>query len=56
MAVEVYPGFIRTIKDGEEIEVLDEESDVEVDVSGVPHFTYCLLCFVIFIYIEMHVL
>lgn len=39
MALEVYPGFIRTIKDGEEIEVLDEESDQEVDVSGVPHFS-----------------
>lgn len=41
MSLEIYPGFIKTIKEGEEIEVLDDESDEEVDVSGVLNF----LCF-----------
>lgn len=38
MSLEIYPGFIRTIKDGEEIDVLDEESDEEIDVSGMSPF------------------
>lgn len=38
MEVPGYPGLIKTIEDGEEVEDLSEESDIEEDVSNRSDF------------------
>lgn len=40
MEVPGFPGFIKTINDGEEVEDFSEESDVEVEVRRVIYNLY----------------